>query len=121
MAAAELAPQRIRSNAIAAGLITTAGLLAYLGAPEDQLSEFRLYLDERIGWTHPLGRLGVPADVAEAALWLGSDASSWVTGAIIPVDGGSTAVYTGAFASEAAKIGREFRERAAQVPAGSGA
>jgi NAD(P)-dependent dehydrogenase (short-subunit alcohol dehydrogenase family) len=121
VAAAELAPHRIRSNAIAAGLITTAGLLEYLGAPADQLSEFRLYLNERIGRTQPLGRLGVPADVAEAALWLSSDASSWVTGAVIPVDGGSTTVYSNAFAAEAAKIGAEFRASATQLLAGRGA
>ena len=37
---------------------------------------------------HPLGRNGRPEDIAEAALYLASDASRWVTGAILPVDGG---------------------------------
>ncbi|MEA1996370.1 MAG: SDR family oxidoreductase [Gemmatimonadota bacterium] len=37
---------------------------------------------------HPLGRNGVPKDVADAALYLASDASSWVTGILLPVDGG---------------------------------
>jgi NAD(P)-dependent dehydrogenase (short-subunit alcohol dehydrogenase family) len=37
---------------------------------------------------HPLGRNGQPADVAEAILFLASDQSSWITGTILPVDGG---------------------------------
>ena len=36
----------------------------------------------------PLGRLGQPEDVANAALWLASDESSYVTGISIPIDGG---------------------------------
>jgi NAD(P)-dependent dehydrogenase (short-subunit alcohol dehydrogenase family) len=36
----------------------------------------------------PLGRLGLPEDLARAALYLVSDASSFVTGAVLPVDGG---------------------------------
>lgn len=41
--------------------------------------------------THPLGRLGTPTDVAYAAVYLASDESQWVTGIILPVDGGYTA------------------------------
>ena len=39
---------------------------------------------------HPLGRLGEPEDVAHAAVYLASDESSWVTGVLLPVDGGYT-------------------------------
>ena len=39
---------------------------------------------------HPMGRIGKPAEVAEAALWLASDASSFTTGVELAVDGGST-------------------------------
>jgi 3-oxoacyl-[acyl-carrier protein] reductase len=41
--------------------------------------------------THPLGRLGTPMDVAYAAVYLASNESQWVTGIILPVDGGYTA------------------------------
>jgi dihydroanticapsin dehydrogenase len=37
---------------------------------------------------HPIGRIGMPEDVAKAILYLVSDDSSWITGAILPVDGG---------------------------------
>ena len=41
--------------------------------------------------TIPLGRFGKPADIADLAVFLASDESSWLTGAAIPVDGGVTA------------------------------
>ena len=37
---------------------------------------------------HPIGRIGNPEDVANAILYFASDESSWVTGAILPIDGG---------------------------------
>jgi len=40
---------------------------------------------------HPLGRNGQPRDVAEAILFLASDQASWITGTVLPVDGGVTA------------------------------
>ena len=39
----------------------------------------------------PVGRMGLPQEIAEAAMWLCSDKASFVTGASIPVDGGMTA------------------------------
>ena len=38
----------------------------------------------------PIGRFGAPDDIKGLALWLASDASSWITGAIIPMDGGQS-------------------------------
>jgi NAD(P)-dependent dehydrogenase (short-subunit alcohol dehydrogenase family) len=40
---------------------------------------------------YPLGRVGQPGDIANAALFLVSDAASWITGVVLPVDGGLTA------------------------------
>jgi NAD(P)-dependent dehydrogenase (short-subunit alcohol dehydrogenase family) len=37
---------------------------------------------------HPLGRLGTPEDIARAIVFLASDAADWMTGVILPVDGG---------------------------------
>ena len=41
-----------------------------------------------MGAMHPLGRIGQPRDISSMVLYLLSDASSWMTGAIIPIDGG---------------------------------
>jgi len=43
---------------------------------------------DRFRSVHPLGRNGKPRDVAEAVLFLCSEASSWITGAVLPLDGG---------------------------------
>lgn len=73
----ELAPD-IRVNAVAPAVVRTrlAGMLL-----QDEAAAAR---------SHPLGRVGEPEDVARMIVFLGSDASSWMTGAIIPVDGGVT-------------------------------
>ena len=45
---------------------------------------------EQLKTAHPVGRLGRPEEIAEAAVWLCSDAASFVTGQAIPVEGGYT-------------------------------
>jgi NAD(P)-dependent dehydrogenase (short-subunit alcohol dehydrogenase family) len=75
--AAELAP-RVRVNAIAPGLVKT-DMARALWEPQE----------ERIAASMPLARLGEPADIANAALYLASDLSSWVTGHTLVVDGGA--------------------------------
>jgi len=47
--------------------------------------------EERVAARIPLRRLGLPDDIATAALFLASDAASWMTGQTLVVDGGSTA------------------------------
>lgn len=80
--AVELSPHRVRVNAIAPGFIETD-----MNRGVFQRDPARL---ERILARTPLGRLGDPADVAEAAVFLASDAAAFVTGACLPVDGGAS-------------------------------
>ncbi|MDE0545988.1 glucose 1-dehydrogenase [Microbacterium sp. C7(2022)] len=98
--AAELGRHGIRVNAIAPGIIRTPIMARSFGVPLERADEFAAFLDERHGPLQPIGRLGLPQDIAEAALWLGSDASTFVTGIVLPVDGGATVVYAGAAATD---------------------
>jgi NAD(P)-dependent dehydrogenase (short-subunit alcohol dehydrogenase family) len=75
--AVELAPG-VRVNAIAPGLVKTDFARA-LWEPNE----------EAIARSMPLHRLGVPDDIADAALFLASDLASWVTGDVLVVDGGA--------------------------------
>jgi NAD(P)-dependent dehydrogenase (short-subunit alcohol dehydrogenase family) len=81
-AAKELARSRVRLNSIAPGWIATD-----LNANLRESAE----LDEEIIRTIPMGRWGRPEEVVGAAIFLASDAASFVTGATIVVDGGQTA------------------------------
>ena len=74
--ARELGRDNIRVNAVAPG-VTRTDMVAAL--PEEMV--------ERISATIPLGRMGEPQDVANAFLFLASDLASYVTGAILSVDG----------------------------------
>jgi NAD(P)-dependent dehydrogenase (short-subunit alcohol dehydrogenase family) len=76
-AASELGPHGIRVNAVAPGLIWKDGLEQ---SWPDGVARYQA--------TAPLGRLGLPADVADACLFLASAAARWITGASLTVDGG---------------------------------
>ncbi len=80
--AIELAPHQIRVNAVAPAVVKTPLYLGFV--PADKLDETVASFDS----FHPLGRVGTPEDIANAVTYLLSDASSWVTGAILDVDGG---------------------------------
>jgi len=80
--AMEVGRQGLRVNAIAPGMIRTAMTKTMLAEPADA---------ERSAAIHPLGRIGEPAEVAAAILFLCSDRASFVSGAILSVDGGYTA------------------------------
>jgi NAD(P)-dependent dehydrogenase (short-subunit alcohol dehydrogenase family) len=110
-AVAELAPLGIRSNAIAPGIIRTPIMARSVGVPEERAEAFSDFLEDKLGPSQPIGRLGLPSDIAEAALWLGSDASSFVTGVVLPVDGGATSTYAGGFAADVVAAAQEFTTR----------
>jgi NAD(P)-dependent dehydrogenase (short-subunit alcohol dehydrogenase family) len=80
-AAIEFAPHGIRVNAIAPGVVETTFTRGRYG---DQL-------EAKAKTMNPLGRMASPAEVAETALWLCSDAASFVVGVVLPVDGGALA------------------------------
>ena len=80
--ARELGPRRIRVNAVAPGVIRTDLSRLLVETPE---------LHQQICATTALGRVGEPEEVAGAVVYLASDAATYVTGAVLPVDGGVTA------------------------------
>ncbi|MEM2958467.1 MAG: SDR family oxidoreductase [Candidatus Jordarchaeaceae archaeon] len=83
--ALQCAPYRIRVNCICPGATETPLLKRWIG--EKQKEERILEVIKEI----PLGRLGKPVEIAFAALYLASDESSFTTGSIMVIDGGSTA------------------------------
>jgi NAD(P)-dependent dehydrogenase (short-subunit alcohol dehydrogenase family) len=83
--AIELAPMKIRINTVAPAVVETPVYNTFMSDAQVQetLPTFNSF--------HPLGRNGQPADVAAAILFLASDEAGWITGAVLPVDGGVTA------------------------------
>lgn len=110
-AVAELAPLGIRSNAIAPGVIMTPIMARSFGVPMEKSDEFTEFLAARLGPTQPIGRVGQPDDIAKAATFFASDLSEFVTGVVLPVDGGATAITQGTFASEVVAAAQEFTSR----------
>lgn len=80
-AAVEFASRGVRINAVCPGLVETA--LTH--------NRFGENLQARAATANPLGRMAQPHEIAQAVVWLCSDAASFVVGVALPVDGGSTA------------------------------
>ena len=91
-AAIELAHYEIRVNAIAPGNIRTA-IVAKSASEEDQqrIEEFEANIRAQMRADRPLKREGTVEDVAEAALYFATDRSRYVTGTVLPIDGGTVA------------------------------
>lgn len=84
-------PDGIRANAILPGATETPMLAKFFAAPEESAD----VLDERLQsfkQAIPLGRFCRPEEVAQLALFLASDRSGFLTGVVIPIDGGYTAL-----------------------------
>lgn len=82
--AAEYASKGVRANVICPGGIETPIYLEHLARDPESV-------DKTVSLI-PAGRVGKPEEIAQAMLFLASDASSYMTGAVVPVDGGQTAV-----------------------------
>ena len=82
--AVELAPDGIRVNCIAPVIGETALLESFMGVPDTPENRAKFLA------TIPLGRMAKPGDVANACVYLGGDESEFLTGVVLPVDGGRT-------------------------------
>lgn len=81
--AADYGRHRIHCNALAPGFLRTVMTQNIQNDPEQQAA---------IDRAHPFGGMGSPEDVAKAAVFLASDEVGWITGVVLPVDGGYTAL-----------------------------
>ncbi|MFC3860826.1 SDR family NAD(P)-dependent oxidoreductase [Deinococcus antarcticus] len=86
--ALDLAPHGLRVNAVAPGAISTEAVLEAIASSENPDQTRQDYED-----LHALRRLGTPREVAQTVYFLGSAEASFLTGTIIPVDGGMTASF----------------------------
>jgi NAD(P)-dependent dehydrogenase (short-subunit alcohol dehydrogenase family) len=82
-AALDYATAGVRVNAVCPGVIDTEMITRFTGGDAQALADLTI--------TEPVGRLGTPAEIASAVLWLCSDGASFVTGQALAVDGGFVA------------------------------
>jgi len=90
VAAAELSAHRIRINAIVPGFIATHIFGAMMNLGPEQAAQLLQQVADKSGTANPIGRSGRPRDIAEAVVFLASDAATFITGTHLTVDGGIT-------------------------------
>ena len=84
---AEWSGRGVRVNAILPAQVVNPALAQRIRADQQ--------LEEQFLSGIPIGRMGQPEDIAGLAVFLASDASAWITGALIPLDGGNLALNAG--------------------------
>ena len=90
LAAKELSAHKIRINAVVPGFIATSIFGQGMGMDAAQSRQLADMVAAKSGSANPIGRSGLPRDIAEAVLFFASDAASFVTGTSLTVDGGLT-------------------------------
>ena len=98
----EWSSRGVRVNAVTPAQVTNPSLLARMEKDET--------LEARFVSGIPAGRMGKPDDIQGLAVLLASDASEWITGAIIPMDGGNLAMNAGGTPGHAGGVVQSFRE-----------
>ena len=92
LAALELAPHRIRVNSVLPGIIPTPIFGNIIGMTHEKSEQLAELLLEGASSLQPLHQPGTPRDIAEACLFLASEASAFITGTELRVDGGATLI-----------------------------
>jgi NAD(P)-dependent dehydrogenase (short-subunit alcohol dehydrogenase family) len=87
----DLKNRKIRVNAVSPGVVPTEGYMTEQGMTEEQVKEYT----DRVSAEIPVGRVGTSEEIGNAVVFLASDASSFITGVELTVDGGQTMVYAG--------------------------
>ena len=87
----DLKHRKIRVNAVSPGVIPTEGYETEQGMSPQQVKEYT----DRVSLEIPAGRVGTSEELGNAVIFLASDASSFITGIELTVDGGQTQVYAG--------------------------
>lgn len=107
-AAKELGSYGIRTNGIAPGVIMTPLIAKAFGVQQEKAEELNKYIIDHLGSTQALGRYGKPEDIANAAVFLASDLSSYINGTIIPVDGGISSYTLSTSDQDITKAAQDF-------------
>ena len=83
--------RKIRVNAVSPGVVPTEGYMTEQGMTAEQVKEYT----DRVSSEIPVGRVGTSEEIGNAVVFLASEASSFITGVELTVDGGQTMVYAG--------------------------